>query len=76
MHSPVTPVEGEHPPSLQETYDAFAKQVPEHIQQLLADTIQQLEGEKEEEKKAITLLLIAYQDLFEKDETNIGKTDS
>ena len=56
-------------------YDRYASNVPAHIEPLLTETLKQLSDELDEEKKAITLLLIVYQDLFAKDETDIGKTD-
>ena len=58
---------------LSATYDEHAGMVPEHMQQLLENTLQQVEDE--EERKAITLLLIGYQDIFAVDETDIGRTD-
>ena len=62
-------------PSLHVLYEEHVQKVPEHISTLLDATLSQLEGEEEDEKKAITLLLIAYQDIFAVDETDIGKTD-
>ena len=55
------------------TYDDHAGKVPEHLQQLLENTLQQIDDDSE--KKAITLLLIAYQDIFAVDETDIRRTD-
>ena len=61
--------------SVTDLYERYASEVPAHIQSLLTETLKQLDEESDEEKKAITLLLIAYQDLFAVDETDIGKTD-
>ena len=56
-------------------YNRYASNVPAHIQSLLTETPKQIDEEPDEERKVITLLFIAYQDLFVVDETDIGKTD-
>ena len=47
--------------------------IPEHLSQLLANTMEHLTSDDERQK--VTALLLAYQDIFAKDDTDIGKTD-
>ena len=47
--------------------------VPEHMTQLLEETLPRMTID--EERSRLTTLLIAYQNIFAKDETDIGKTD-
>ena len=57
--------------SLEEAYRQCAKFVPEHIEQLLCDSVKDL---SEEQMKMVTVLLTHYSDIFAKTEADIGKT--
>ena len=81
MHQPMSSAEPQGgvvapPPddsSLEEVYDSVKEDIPEHLKQLVSETISHLEDE--EERKAVNLVLLAYQDVFVKDKTDISKTD-
>ena len=59
--------------SLEEMYNTCKEDIPAHLKQLVSDTMTHLTDE--EESKTVTLVLLAYQDVFAKDDTDIGKTD-
>ena len=58
---------------LRETYLNFGQEIPEHLRTLVENTTTNLDND--EDREAITMLLLAYQDVFAKDDTDIGKTD-